>query len=152
MFRFIFKIIRALFITAVGAALTAKFLLESHAEPETEEIDLVSIFEGKQLMSSADPFYGGQILSMFGGVLLDLRKTHPAPTGIRLNIAVLMGGISLVVPEGWRVTFDGDIFLGGWSDQTKTTADEDVTTVTITGYVVMGGLQATTKSPVEAVD
>lgn len=151
MLRLILKLIRAAFITAVGIAVAAKFLLQSNAEPDTEEIDLVAIFEGKQLVSSADPFYGGQVLAMFGGVLLDLRKVQPAPTGIELSISVLMGGVSIVVPEGWRVTYDGNVFMGGWSDETRTTADDDVPTVKVSGKVIMGGLQATTRSSVEAV-
>lgn len=151
MIRFIFRLLRAAFIAALGTALAAKFLLQSHAEPETEEIDMVSIFEGKQLVSAADPFYGGQIFTMFGGVLLDLRAADPAPTGVSLNVAVIMGGVSIVVPEGWRVNFDGDVYLGGWSDRTKTTADEDAPTVTVTGYVLLGGLQAATRSPRQPV-
>lgn len=153
MFRFIFKLIRTAMIAALGTALAAKFLLESNAEPSTEEIDLISIFEGKNLVSLADPFYGGQVTSMFGGVLLDLRRATPAPTGIHIDLAVMMGGVSLVVPEGWRVKASGQlkIFGGGFSDNTKTTADEDVPTVTIKGFIAMGGFQATTKSPVEVV-
>ncbi|HWB89144.1 MAG TPA: hypothetical protein VG872_08010 [Acidimicrobiia bacterium] len=147
MFRFLFKLISAAFVTTVGAALAAKFLLESNAEPATEEIDLVSIFDGKHLVSEADPFYGGKIMAMFGGVLLDLRDATPAPTGIHLDLAVVMGGVSLVVPEGWRVRFQGKTVMGGWSDQTRTTADEDVPVVTVTGFLVMGGLQAATESP-----
>lgn len=144
---------RAALVAAIATALAAKFLLESNAEPETEEIDLVSIFEGKELVSSADPFYGGKVTAMFGGVLLDLRKAQPAPTGIDIDLAVLMGGVSLVVPEGWRVKTNGrlKIFAGGFADNTKTTADEDVPVVTIRGFITMGGFQATTRSPVEAV-
>ena len=138
-------------IGALGAAVAAKFLLHSNAEPETEEIDLVAIFEGQELVSSANPFYGGKVLAMFGGVLLDLRKATPAPTGIHLDMAVTMGGVSLVVPEGWRVNFDGKIFFGGFSDNTKTTAETDVPTVTIGGFIACGGLQAVTRSPIEAV-
>ena len=151
MFKFIFRLFQAAFVAAIGSALAAKFLLESNANPDTEEIDLVSIFESKELVSSAEPFYGGKILTMFAGVLLDLRKTTPAPTGVHLDLAVIMGGVSLIVPEGWRVKCEAQVLLGGWSDNTKTTADEDVPTVTVTGFIAMGGLQATTKSPLEAV-
>ncbi|HEX6220095.1 MAG TPA: hypothetical protein VF115_03280 [Acidimicrobiia bacterium] len=149
MFRFIFKVMRAFGIAAVGTALAAKLLLESNAEPGTEEIDLVSIFEGQHLISRADPFYGGKILTMFGGVLVDLRNVTPAPTGIYLDLAVVMGGVNLIVPEGWRVRFDGNSVMGGFSDVTKTGPDDDVPTVTLTGFVFMGGVQATTQSPVE---
>lgn len=151
MFRFIFKTIRWMGFAAVGTAVAAKLLLESHAEPSTEEIDLVSIFEGQHLVSEATPFYGGKVMSMFGGVLLDLRNTTPAPTGIYIDLVVLCGGVSIVVPEGWRVMFDGKIILGGWSDETRTTADDDVPTVNLTGIVVAGGVQAGTKTPVGEV-
>lgn len=151
MFGFILRVVRLALLAAMGAALAAKLVLQSNAEPETEEIDLVAIFEGKHLVSSADPFYGGKVLSMFGGVLLDLRKATPSPTGIALDLAVVMGGVSLIVPEGWRVRFEGKVYAGGWQDATRTTADEDVPTVTVTGFVALGGLQAATKSPVEAV-
>jgi hypothetical protein len=147
MFRFIFKLLRLVLVCVLGAAVAAKLLLESNAEPTTEEIDLVSIFEGQHLASEAAPFYGGKVMSMFGGVLLDLRKATPAPTGIYLDLAVVMGGVSLVVPEGWRVKFEGNLMAGGFSDETRTTADADQPTVTLTGFVLMGGVQATTRSP-----
>ncbi len=151
MFRFIFKLIRTAFLLVVGSALAAKFLLESNAEPETEEIDLVAIFEGKELVSAANPFYGGKILNLFGGVNLDLRRATPAPTGIRIDLMLVMGGVNLVVPEGWRVDCQIRPFVGGFADNTKTTADEDVPTVTLTGFVCMGGVKVEAKSPVEAV-
>ena len=150
MFKLIFRLLRLALIAVLGAAVAAKLLLESNAEPGTEEIDLVSIFEGQQLVSEASPFYGGKVMTMFGGVLLDLRKATPAPTGIFLDLAVCMGGVNLVVPEGWRVKFEGNLMAGGFSDETRTTADEDVPTVTLTGFVLLGGIQATTKSPVQA--
>lgn len=149
MFRFLFKLIRLALIAALGTALAAKFLLESNAEPDTEEIDLVAIFGGEQLKSTASPFYGGKILAMFGGAVVDLRDATPAPTGIFVDLAVVMGGLSLIVPEGWRVRFEGNMVAGGFSDETRTTADDDVPTVTLTGFVFMGGVQAATKAPVE---
>ena len=153
MFKFIFKVLRTAFIAALGTALAAKFLLESNAEPHTEEIDLVSIFEGNELVSTADPFYGGKLTAMFGGILLDLRRATPAPTGIHLDVAVLAGGVSIVVPEGWRVKASNGlrVYGGGFDDGTKTTADPDAPTITLRGLIAGGGVQATTKSPVEAV-
>lgn len=150
MFKLIFRLVRAVFAAVLGLAFAAKLLLESNAEPTTEEIDLVSIFEGQHLRSKAKPFYGGKVMAMFGGALIDLREATPAPTGVYLDLVVALGGVSLVVPEGWRVKFDGNIMLGGFQDETRTTADEDVPTVTVTGLVFMGGVQATTKSPMPA--
>lgn len=148
MFKFIFKTLRAFLFAAMAAALGAKFLLESHAEPDTEDIDLVSIFQGSHLVSTADSFYGGNILSMFGGTLLDLLGTTPAPTGVRLDLAVVMGGVSIVVPKGWKVTNQANFLAGGFSDVTATDASNDVPTLTLTGFVLMGGVQVTNRSPV----
>ena len=150
MLRFIFRLLRVVVVAILGTAVAAKLLLESNAEPTTEEIDLVSIFEGQHLSSEASPFYGGKVMTMFGGVMLDLRKATPAPTGIYLDLAVVFGGVSLVVPEGWRVRFEGNLMAGGFSDATRTTADDDVPTVTVTGFVALGGVQATNKLPVQA--
>ncbi|MGD2103314.1 MAG: hypothetical protein PVG83_13875 [Acidimicrobiia bacterium] len=150
MIKFLFRLFRWFMIASLGAALAAKFLLESNAEPTTEEIDLVSIFDGRDLKSVADPFYGGKILAMFGGVMLDLRGATPAPTGVYLDVAVCMGGVSLIVPEGWRVKCDANLMLGGFSDVTRTTADDEVPTVYISGTIFMAGLQATNQSPVKA--
>ena len=152
MFKTLFKAIRYALLAALGAALAAKFMLESNAGPETEEIDLVAIFEGKELISTANPFYGGKVLSMFGGVMIDLRKATPSPTGIDLDVMIVMGGLQLIVPEGWRVHNSTTIFAGGLDDSTKTTADEDVPNVNLRGTIAIGGVQIVTKSPVEAVD
>lgn len=147
MLRTIFKLLRAAVLAVVGAAVAAKFVLESNAEPGTEDIDLISIFEGHELISTAQPFYGGKIMSVFGGVLLDLRQATPAPTGIYLDLIVVMGGVSIVVPETWRVEFEGTVVLGGFSDETRTNADDDVPTLHLSGLLALGGVQVTTKTP-----
>lgn len=147
MFSFILRQFRNVFLLLMGAAFLAKLALESHAEPDTEEIDLVAIFEGRELLSTADPFFGGKVMVAFGGALLDLREVTPSPTGVLLDLAVLFGGVSLVVPDGWRVRWEGDMYAGGVSDETRTTADRDVPVVIVKGFVVMGGLQATNRHP-----
>ena len=150
MFKFLFRLLRLFLIVALGVAAAAKFLLESNAEPDTEEIDLVSIFDGQNLRSTANPFYGGKIMAMFGGVMLDLREATPGPTGIHLDVAVMMGGVSIVVPEGWRVRSRAKVIMAGFDDETHTTAAEDVPTIDVTGMLLFAGLQVTTKSPIEA--
>lgn len=151
MFRFIFKATRLAFLAMLGTALVAKFMLKSNAGAETQEIDLVTVFGGENLVSSADPFYGGKILTMCGGTVLDLRKVTPAPTGIYLDVLLWMGGVDLVVPLGWRVDFTGKVLFGGFDDATQTTADPDAPMVRIGGIILCGRLRATTKSPLEVV-
>jgi hypothetical protein len=145
--RFIFRTLRLAILASLGAALLGKFMLKSNAGEETQEVDVVTIFAGENLASHAQPFYGGKVLTMFGGTVLDLRKATPAPTGVYLDALVWMGGISVVVPEGWRAEFTGKAVLGGFNDDTRTTADPDVPKVQIGGVIVLGGLQVTTTPP-----
>jgi hypothetical protein len=138
-------------VLALGAALAAKLLLRSHASEATEEIDLVNIFGGKHLVSTADPFFGGKVTTLFAGTTLDLRWAVPAPTGIYLDILVGFGGLNLVVPPGWKVVFDGSVWGGGFEDLTHPTSDPDSPTLRLGGLLAMGGLRATTRPPVEPV-
>lgn len=150
MFRFIGKLLLSAWVLSVGAAVAARLVLESHGDTTTEEIDLIAVFESRELASSADPFYGGTILSMYGRVTLDLRDATPAPTGVRLDVSILLGEMDLIVPEGWRVVYEGRTVLGGFVDETRTGSDEDVPFVTVGGNLILGRVHATTKSPVEA--
>lgn len=151
MLRFIFKTVLFVFLTSLGAALAGKFALKSHAGADTQEIDLVNLLGGENVISHADPFYGGKITNAFGGLVLDLRKAVPSPTGIHLDVLIWMGGVDLVVPSGWRVVFEGVVFAGGFADLTETTADPDAPIVRISGWILFGGLRAATRPAVETV-
>ena len=151
MFSFIFRVVRFFLVVTLGAALAAKFMLESHASENTEEIDLVNIFGGQNLISAADPFFGGKITSAFAGTSLDMRRVVPAPTGVYLDILVLFGGLSLVVPPGWRVVFDGAVTAGRFEDLTRPVTDPDAPTLRIGGLVALAVVEATTRPPVEPV-
>nr|PZN34547.1 MAG: hypothetical protein DIU67_04805 [Actinomycetota bacterium] len=151
MLRFLSRLFGFLFLSALAAAGVAKFLLESRAEPETEELDMVTVFEAKRLASVADPFYGGRVMTMFGGTLLDLRQVTPAPTGVHLDLALLCGGLQIIVPAGWRVRCETDFYAGALNDQTITDADPDATTLHLTGFAIAGGVQVIGKPVMEVV-
>jgi hypothetical protein len=139
-FRFIFKLVRLGLMAALGTAIVAKFMLKSNAQPTTQEVDMVAIFEGEDLTSTADPFYGGKVLTMFGGTRLDLRQVTPAPTGIHLDLAIVFGGLDLTVPVGWKV-----------DDLTATDSSADVTVVHIGGFVAFGGVRVGNKAAGEVI-
>ncbi len=151
MLRFIFNLFKFTLFALFGVAVAAKFLLQSHASSQTEEIDLVAIFGGEDLASTADPFYGGKITTMFGGTKLDLRRATPAPTGVYLDVLAIAGGVDLIVPDGWRVEFDGNVYAGGFADETNATADPDAPILRIDGMVMMAGLRVTTRATLEVV-
>lgn len=151
MIRFLFRLVRLAFVLILGAALAAKFLLESHAGEDTEEIDLVNIFGSFNLSSSADPFFGGKITTAFGGTHLDLRRVVPAPTGIYLDVLVLFGGLSLVVPPDWRIVFDGALAAGRFEDLTRPVSDPDAPVLRVGGLVTLAGVEVTSRPSLQPV-
>ena len=149
MFKFLSRLIKLAFLAALGTALAAKFMLKSNAEPQTQEVDLVSIFSGEELTSLADPFYGGKVLTMFGGARLDLRHVNPAPTGIYLDLAIVFGGFELVIPQGWKVNFTGQVIAGGFDDSTATDNSTDSPVVHVGGFIGFGGARVLNQSSEE---
>jgi len=147
--RFAFKLLWAAALAALAAAIAAKRLLKPHAEPETEEIDLVSVLGCAELTSVADPLHGGGALAVLGRARLDFRAAQPAPTGIRLNLAVVMGEVDLVVPDRWRLRLAEDLKLIASSveDGAGETKDEDAPVVTVTGLIAFGRLSVAAETP-----
>lgn len=149
MLKFIFKVFRMAMLAALGTAVVAKFMLKSNATPTTQEVDMVAIFDGEDLRSEANPFYGGKILAMFGGIRLDLRDVTPAPTGVYLDLAMVFGGLDLIVPKGWRVDFTGRVLAGGFDDLTASDSDPDAPVLHIGGFLAMAGARVANKTAEE---
>jgi hypothetical protein len=149
--RFLFRLVRLAFVAILGTAIAAKFLLESTAGEDTEEIDLVNIFGSFNLVSGADPFFGGKITTAFGGTHLDLRRVVPAPTGIYLDVLVGFGGLSLVVPPGWKIVFDGALAGGRFEDLTRPATDPDAPVLRIGGLVTLAAVEVTSRPSLQPV-
>lgn len=151
MVKFLWRVIKFGLMTALSLAGAAKFLLQSRAEPDTEEIDLISIFQSATLLSTASPFLGGRLLNLFAATQIDLRRVQPGPTGVQLDLAVACGGVNLVIPEGWRVSASVNTFAGGVNDASRTDSNPDPVTLYLTGFVVFGGVNVVAKQVVEVV-
>jgi hypothetical protein len=89
----------------IGAISTAAFVkraLPSRGDADSDEVTLVAILDGIDLKSRAQAFRGGSMLSMFGGIAVDLREARLAPDA-RLSVHTLFGGIAVRVGrEGAR--------------------------------------------------
>ena len=151
MLKFAFRVWRYSLVAALGAAAAAKFILESRAEPESQEIDLVSIFEATNLTSVADPFSGGKVLNLFAATNLDLRKAQPGPTGIELDLAVLCGAVNILLPEGWRVRSELTVGAAGFTDATRTDANPDAPVLRLTGFAVLSGVSVQARPSIAIV-
>ncbi|HEY5591209.1 MAG TPA: DUF5668 domain-containing protein [Paludibacter sp.] len=88
-----------------------------------------------------DPeFKGGELNAVFGGIILDLRRTNLPIGETRLDINAVFGGITIYVPADWFVETHLDAVFGGFQDNRMPKEPLDTTKkLIITGSCVFGG-------------
>ena len=140
------------FAALVGATgLAARLLLQSRGGPQSDEIDLVAVFEGIHLRSTSASFLGGTILTLIGGVVLDLRRAQLGPTGAELVVNTILGGPSVVVPPDWRVEVEDRTWMGGLDLSSAQPGDPDAPLLRIRVNTLLGGFQVESRPRLQAV-
>jgi len=102
-----------------------------------------AIFGGVEKAVHSEDFKGANIMSLFGGVELDLRKAKVVDPGCTINATVLFGGLEIIVPEDWNVVVTGTPVFGAVEDKTKGGGKNSVN-VTLNCTVAFGGLELKT--------
>lgn len=151
MFRRLLKMLFVLNLLVGLGGLVARLLLTSRGGPDSDEVDLVTVFEGLHLRSNSSSFMGGSVLSLFGGVLLDLRRAKLGPTGASLEVTTIFGGTSIVVPPDWRVEVDARTWVGGLDLSNEQPDLPDAPKLTIRARTIFGGFQVESRPRLEAV-
>lgn len=122
-----------------GAAALMKRALPSRGDETSDEVALVAIFDGARLESRAQAFRGGSLLAWFGGIEVDLREATLAPDA-RLTTTAIFGGVSVRVPEGWRVESNVRTLAGGVDVRDADGAGPDAPTLRLDGLAAFGGV------------
>ena len=148
--------IGGLVITTIGsmvAALVTKGRTPSVGEPESDDIALVTIFDGLEFASTAKAFRGGSVLCWYGGGDLDLRGATLDPAGATLTVKLLFGGGRVLVPDEWNVEMHVTPILGGVAD-TREARDRaaDAQRLVIDGYAAFGGFAVDSSRPEAVLD
>lgn len=151
MWRRLIKFLIGLNLAIGMAAFAARLLLVSRGEPDSDEVDLVTIFEGLHLRSHATAFMGGSTLSVFGGVVLDLRRAQLGPTGAELHATTVFGGTVIVVPPDWRIELESENYFGGLDRSDVTPDDPEAPVLVIRARTFFGGLEIESRPRLEAV-
>lgn len=128
--------------------LALKRIVPSVGDEESDLFALSTIMDGKELASQASAFRGGSALTLAGGCVIDLRKAMLSPDGAHLKLSTIMGGTSLLVPEGWRVEVSGPAVMGAIDDKTADVGqdgDNDAPTLVVEALAVMGGIDVASK-------
>jgi len=89
----------------------------------------------------AQPFQGGAVTAVMGGVDYDLTLATGVAPDAAVDVFAVWGGIDLAVPPGWRIDMQVTALLGGIND-TRSLAPTDPAgpTLVVRGIVMMGGL------------
>ncbi|HSJ36014.1 MAG TPA: LiaF domain-containing protein [Acidimicrobiia bacterium] len=151
MWRRMLKVAFALNLAVGLAAFAARLVLVSRGEPDSDEVDLVTIFEGLHLRSHASAFMGGSTRSIFGGIVLDLRRAQLGPTGAELLITTLFGGTVIVAPPDWRIEVQARSLFGGLDRSDEPPSDPEAPVLTIRATTLFGGLQIESRPRLESV-
>ncbi|MDR3287471.1 MAG: cell wall-active antibiotics response protein [Prevotellaceae bacterium] len=88
-----------------------------------------------------DPvFTGGEVNSVFGNIILDLRKTTLPEGETEVELNAVFGGITLYVPDNWNVELHLDNICSGFEDKRNLSAETDYThKLIVVGAFVFGG-------------
>lgn len=81
------------------------------------------------------------VVTLFGGGVVDLREAEVADPVVTINAIVVMGGIDVIVPEGVRVEFVGFAFMGGREERVADVPVRPGTPlIRVRGFALMGGV------------
>lgn len=147
----------ALLLIAFGVVLLLKvvqptaisrqsFGLPAPAPPEQSSnvLNDVAVLAGIKRKLETANFQGGTILTVFGGVEIDLRRsqiTTPERTAA-LEIKAVFAGAKIRVPETWRVNIAGASVFGAYEDKTiPPTTGPNSPTLVITGHSIFSSVE-----------
>jgi hypothetical protein len=129
----------------LGSAALMKHVLRSRGDADSDEVNLVAIFDGIELESTAKAFRGGSMFTWFGGIAVDLREATLAP-GARLTLNTLWGGIAIRVPPEWRVESTAKAVGGGVAIRAPQVEVPDAPHLDIDGFALLGGIAVGSKT------
>jgi predicted membrane protein len=103
-----------------------------------------AIFGSVKRKFETQNFQGGEALSVFGNVEVDVRRVQipPGQNSVSLEANALFGAVKLRIPETWRVEIRGAAILGNYED--KTTPPRigvETPTLIVTGYAIFGSVE-----------
>jgi predicted membrane protein len=102
--------------------------------------DNVSVFGGGERRISTE-FTRADILAIFGGYKLDLRKAVIKGDSAFVDATAIFGGVEIVVPETWNVIVRGAGIFGGYADESHhPPASAPAPELIVQGVAIFGGV------------
>lgn len=112
-----------------------------HRASETDGMLRVDVFLSSVVRKvGSQSLKGGDIVAVLGGAEVDLRSAKLEGDGARIEINLVMGGVTLYVPDNWVVEFHGTPIMGGFEDQSRPPAGEVRGRLILSGVVLLSGI------------
>lgn len=106
----------------------------------TDYVDNMVILSGDSKKISSSNFQGGKLTSIMGGMELDLTNCSLSKEQNVIRIEIIMGGLTLTIPNEWNVIIEANSIMGGIFDESDSYIDP-AAQLTIKGAVIMGGVE-----------
>lgn len=149
------KMILAVVLMLIGVGIIIKNVFHNKNDEEVEKKihDLendkvmdsqVAIFSGSERTYNDETFAGSNLIAVFGGVDLDLRKAKFEKDTV-IKAFCLFGGIDIKVPEEVQVKIKSGFIFGGVSDERKGDSGKGKCTVYVDAAGGFGGVSIVDK-------
>ncbi|MEI8203276.1 MAG: DUF5668 domain-containing protein [Bacteroidota bacterium] len=79
----------------------------------------VVIFGGSERIITSQEFKGGKLVTIFGGLKVDLSQAKLAEGTHTLEVVSVFGGVEALLPSDWNVKTQVVSILGGFSDKRR---------------------------------
>ncbi|MEE9299324.1 MAG: LiaF domain-containing protein [Acidimicrobiia bacterium] len=137
-------------VFAAAASLVGRLVArayEGDRSPDDDDFKLIAFWDGRKLTSEAGSLRTGTAVAAMGGIDIDLRGATLDSGGAHIALKAYMGGIRLVLPEGWKVYVDEDVRAGEIEVTTPAPGDvdDDAPRLTVEAVVRSGGILIATE-------
>lgn len=86
-----------------------------------------------------DTFYGAELNSIFGAIVLDLRDVN-LQEDVEINATAIFAGIDILVPRNVRLKINNVPIFGGVDNKVTDTADANAPTIYLNSTCMFGGI------------
>ena len=144
------KVVLAVFLVMIGLGIIIKSTMhnknDKEVERKLEELkdgkvmdSQAAIFSGSDRVYNDEVFGGSNLVAVFGGVDLDLRKAKFTKDTV-IKAFCLFGGIDIKVPEDVQIKIKSGFIFGGASDERKGDASKSKYTIYVDAAGGFGGI------------
>lgn len=116
--------------------------LRNDGSVKKDMIDDVAVFGGGSKIVYSDNFKGGNITAVFGGSEINLMSCKLAEGENILDVLMVFGGTTVIVPKEWNVVINVTSILGGFSNKSVRNPNlvvDQSRTLVIKGLAMFGG-------------